>query len=176
MTLGHKIHSCFQIPALYFEHLLSTNLTMKVFQLFTLAALAGYAAADIVIENDIFNPDDIFDFVSSDDSQEFWKSPNTKKYYCTYRNLWTKIDHPTDYPQFARLSSYIMYSSTSGFLPWLTSRATTVGVETLAEVSSSFRSSSPSNQSPARSEYTTHPASCPLTLVFLVHLTSCFHR
>jgi hypothetical protein len=59
--------------------------------------------------------------------------------------LWTKIDHPNEYPQFARLSDFILYSSTTGFLPWLIGRQTTVGVETLAEVSSSFHSSS--NQS-----------------------------
>jgi hypothetical protein len=129
----------FRTLALHLEHLLSISLTMKVFQIFSLAALARYAAADIVVENEIFNPDDVFDFVNSEDSLEDWKSLNTKKYYCTYRNLWTKIDHPVDYPQFARLSNYIMYSSTSGFLPWLKTRATTVGVETLAEVSSSWR-------------------------------------
>jgi hypothetical protein len=117
---------------------------MKVFQIFSLAALACYAAADIVVENEIFNPDDVFIFVDSVDSQEDWKTTNTKQYYCTYRNLWTKIDHPVDYPQLARLSSFIMYSSTSGFLPWLKTRQTTVGVETLAEVSCSCRSSSSS--------------------------------
>jgi hypothetical protein len=135
----------------------STPLTMKVFHILTLVALAGYAAADIVVENEIFNPDDIYDFVTSDDSAEDWKSTNTKKYYCTYRNLWSKIDHPYDYPQFARLSDFILYSSTTGFLPWLIARQTTVGVETLAEVSSSSHSSS-SNQSLALSEYITHPA------------------
>jgi hypothetical protein len=114
----------------------SSSLTMKVSQIFTLAALAGYAAADIVVENEIFNPDDIYDFVTSEDSEEDWKSENTKKYYCTYRNLWSKVDHPKDYPQFARLSDFILYSSTTGFLPWLVQRQTTVGVETLAEVSS----------------------------------------
>jgi hypothetical protein len=115
---------------------------MKLFQIFTLAALASYAAADIVVDNEILNPDDIYDFVTSDDSAEDWKSTNTKKYYCTYRNLWSKIDHPHEYPQFARLSGFILYSSTTGFLPWLIGRQTTVGVETLAEVSSSFHSSS----------------------------------
>jgi hypothetical protein len=164
------------------EHLVLyyfTSLTMKVFQIFTLAALAGYAAADIVVDNEIYNPDDIFSFITSEDSAEDWKSTNTKKYYCTYRNLWTKIDHPQEYPQFARLSDYIMYSSTTGYLPWLIGRQTTVGVETLAEVSSSFHSSSSSsssNQSLARSEYITHPANCPLTLVFLIYPSCCFHR
>jgi hypothetical protein len=113
---------------------------MKVFQIFTLAVLARYAAADIVIDNEIIKPEDIYDFVT-EDSQEDWKSLNTKKYYCTYRNLWTKIDHPKDYPKFARLSNLIMYSSTTGFLPWLKTRQTTLGVETLAEVSFSFLSS-----------------------------------
>jgi hypothetical protein len=123
----------------------STSLTMKVFQIFTLAALTCYAVADIVVDNEILDPKAIYDFITSDDSAEDWKSTNTKKYYCTYRNLWTKIDHPNEYPQFARLSDFILYSSTTGFLPWLIGRQTTVGVETLAEVSSSFHSSS--NQS-----------------------------
>jgi hypothetical protein len=118
---------------------------MKVFQIFTLAALTCYAVADIVVDNEILDPKAIYDFITSDDSAEDWKSTNTKKYYCTYRNLWTKIDHPNEYPQFARLSDFILYSSTTGFLPWLIGRQTTVGVETLAEVSSSFHSSS--NQS-----------------------------
>jgi hypothetical protein len=109
-----------------------------LFQILSLAALAGYAAADIVVDNEIINPDDIYDIVYSEDSDENWKSVNTKKYYCMYRNLWTKIDHPVQYPQFARLSSVIMYSSTTGFLPWLRTRSTTVGVELLAEVSSSL--------------------------------------
>jgi hypothetical protein len=142
---------------------------MKVSQIFTLAVLVGYVAADIVVENEIFNPDDIYDFVTSDDSAEDWKSLNTKKYYCTYRNLWSKIDHPHDYPQFARLSDFVMYSSTTGFLPWLVKRQTTVGVETLAEVSPSIKSSSASNPSLTRSECITHPANCPLTLLFLLH-------
>jgi hypothetical protein len=152
----------------------STSLTMKVFQIFTLAALSGYAAADIVVDNEILDPTAIYDFVTSDDSAEDWKSTNTKKYYCTYRNLWSKIDHPQDYPQFARLSDFILYSSTTGFLPWRIGRQTTVGVETLAEVSSSFHSSS--NQSLVQSEHIAHPANCPLTLVFLVHPTYCFYH
>jgi hypothetical protein len=140
---------------------------MKVLQMFALAVLAGYAAA-LVVENEIIKPEDIYDFVT-EDSAEDWMSVNTKKYYCTYRNLWTKIDHAKDYPKFARLSNVIMYSSTTGFLPWLKTRQTTLGVETLAEVSSSFHSSL-SNQSLARSnEYITHPIDCPLTPVFLIH-------
>jgi hypothetical protein len=77
----------------------------------------------------------VVDFVYSTDSDEWWRSENTKKYYCMYRNLWTKVDHPAKYPRFARLSDVIMYTSTTGFTPWLKCKRITAGIESLVEVS-----------------------------------------
>lgn len=108
---------------------------MKVFQILVLSALACHAAADIIVNNELIDPDEVYDFVYSADSDEWWKTENTKKYYCIYRNLWTKVHHPEKYPRFARLSDTIMYSSTTGFTPWLKSKRITTGVESLIEVS-----------------------------------------
>jgi hypothetical protein len=90
--------------------------------------------ADIVVDNEIIRPEEIFDFTYSEDSPVDWQTRNVTKYYCIYRSLWSTRDHPANFPQMARLSNVAMYTSTKQYLPWLQTRAVTVGVERLAEV------------------------------------------
>ncbi|KAL7565324.1 hypothetical protein ACA910_014607 [Epithemia clementina (nom. ined.)] len=92
-----------------------------------------YASADIVVENDLINPEDIYDFIVLQDSNHFWLSPNTTQYFCIMRGLWNPKNHPKKFPGMARISNPIAYSSTKQWLPWLINRATTLGVEKLAE-------------------------------------------
>ena len=94
-----------------------------------------YASADIVVENDLINPEDIYDFIVLQDSNHWWLSPNTTQYFCIMRGLWNPKNHPKKFPGMARMSNPIVYSSTKQWLPWLINRATTWGVEKIAEVS-----------------------------------------
>jgi hypothetical protein len=96
--------------------------------------LLTVVTADIVVENDMIIPEEIYDFLYSTDSTVWWQSTNATKYYCIFRNMWTKAHHPKEYPANARWGNVVMYSTTKQFRPWLKNRATTAGIETLAEV------------------------------------------
>lgn len=96
--------------------------------------IAQFATADIVVENDLINPEEIYDFIVLQDSDHWWLSPNTTQYFCIMRGLWNPFNHPKKYPNLARMSNPVMYSSTKQYLPWLINRATTWGVEKIAEV------------------------------------------
>ena len=76
-----------------------------------LVALCALARADIVVENDLIIPEEIYDFLYSTDSTVWWQSVNTTKYYCIFRNMWTKQHHPKEYPPNARWGPIIMYSA-----------------------------------------------------------------
>mmetsp|Transcript_3387 Transcript_3387/g.7089 ORF Transcript_3387/g.7089 Transcript_3387/m.7089 type:complete len:401 (-) Transcript_3387:22-1224(-) len=97
------------------------------------ASRRAFVSADIVIENDLINPEEIFDFVVLQDSSHWWLSPNSTHYFCIMRGLWNPFNHPKKYPNLARMSNPIMYSSTKQYMPWLINRATTWGVEKIAE-------------------------------------------
>jgi hypothetical protein len=88
---------------------------------------------DIVVENDIIKPEDVFDFVVLQDSDHWWEARNVTKYYCIMRSLWNPQNHPNKYPQLARMSNPLIYSGRKEFRPWLINRQTTIGVEKLAE-------------------------------------------
>jgi Spondin_N len=103
-----------------------------------MSLLAPVAKADIVVENDLIDPKEIYDFVALQDSEHWWMSGNVTKYYCIMRGLWNPQNHPAEFPQLARFSNPLMYSSTKQFLPWLRNRATTYGVEKVAEVCSRY--------------------------------------
>ena len=100
------------------------------------SALFSSVTADITVENDLIKPEEIYDLVYSADSKVWWRSQNATRYYCVFRNLWTKERHPKEYPKAARWSNIAMYSGTKEFRPWLKNRATTLGVEKIAEVCS----------------------------------------
>lgn len=76
-----------------------------------LLLLAAVVRSDIVVENDLIIPEEIYDFLYSTDSSVWWQSPNTTKYYCIFRNLWTKMHHPKEYPPNARWGPVVMYSA-----------------------------------------------------------------
>lgn len=105
--------------------------------LFLLASLACFPRlrADITVINDIVIPQEIYDFVYSSDSTTWWRSKNRTSYYCIFRSLWTKESAPNDYPNMARVTDPVMYSTTKEYRPWLKGRATTRGIEKIAEVS-----------------------------------------
>jgi len=90
--------------------------------------------ADIEVINDLIKPEEIYDFTYSTDSDVWWRSENVTKYYCVFRNLWTSDRHPKDFPKAARWTNNVMYSTTKDWRPWLKNRATTLGIETIAEV------------------------------------------
>lgn len=89
--------------------------------------------ADIVVENDLIKPEEIYDFVVLQDSQHYWLARNVTKYYCIMRGLWNPQNHPAKYPQLARMSNPMIYSGSKEFRPWLLNRQTTWGVEKVAE-------------------------------------------
>ena len=89
---------------------------------------------DIEVINDLIKPEELYDFVYSTDSDVWWRTQNETKYYCVFRNLWTSERHPKDYPGQARWTNNVLYSTTKDWRPWLKNRATTLGIETIAEV------------------------------------------
>ena len=93
-----------------------------------------FVSADIVVENDLIIPEEIYDFVALQDSNKWWQTTNRTKYYCIMRGLWNPQNHPAKFPELARFSNPLMYSSSKQFLPWLRNRATTYGIEKIAEV------------------------------------------
>lgn len=96
-------------------------------------ALYALTAADIVVENDIIKPEQIYDFVVLQDSDHWWEAQNVTKYYCIMRGLWNPQNHPNKYPELARMSNPMIYSGHKEFRPWLLNRQTTLGVEKIAE-------------------------------------------
>ena len=98
-----------------------------------LATILSRTAADIVVENDLIKPEEIYDFVVLQDSEHWWQSHNVTKYYCIMRGLWNPQNHPKKFPQLARMSNPMIYSGTKEFRPWLLNRQTTWGVEKVAE-------------------------------------------
>jgi len=106
--------------------------------LLLLLLLPNSCYGDIEVVNDLIKPDEIYDFVYSTDSTVNWREQNVTKYYCVFRNLWTKERHPHDFPKAARWTNNALYSTTKDWRPWLKNRATTVGIETIVEVRSLF--------------------------------------
>jgi len=68
---------------------------------------------------------------------EYWRNEADRqqmRYYCTFRNLWTKQRHPVDYPTTqARWSPEIVYSGIESNQPWRLGDSVTVGIEKLVE-------------------------------------------
>jgi hypothetical protein len=113
------------------------SVTVKAALCVVATLLVPSARSDIVVDNEIIDPTEIFDFVYSEDSPVDWKTVNRTNYYCIYRNLWTSRDHPAHYPDtLARITNIPVYSSTKQYLPWLQTRGVTIGIENLAEVGS----------------------------------------
>jgi Spondin_N len=103
-----------------------------------LVVLAKFTLADIVVNNELIKPAELYDTVTELDSKVFWQTPNVTKYYCIFRGTWDKKSHPQAYPKLARWSNQLIYSGTKQFLPWMKDRATTWGVEKIAEVGPFF--------------------------------------
>ena len=89
--------------------------------------------ADIVVENDVIKPEEIYDFISLDDSDVWWETPNATKYYCMMRSMWNATRHPKEFPYPARMANPLVYSARVEYRPWLLNRQTTWGVEKMAE-------------------------------------------
>jgi hypothetical protein len=87
----------------------------------------------VVFENELFKPEEVFDFEYSTDSDVYWTNQNVSKYYCIFRSLWTEENQPEKYPVSARWGDQIIHSGTKQFTPWLKNRVTTLGVEKVAE-------------------------------------------
>jgi len=66
---------------------------------------------------------------------EYWRNENQKmRYYCTFRNLWTKQRHPVDYPTTqAMWSPELVYSGIQSNRPWRPDDSVTAGIEKLVE-------------------------------------------
>ena len=96
-------------------------------------SLLSLTTADIVVENDLIKPEEIYDFVVLQDSQHWWQSRNVTKYYCIMRGLWNPQNHPKKFPQLARMSNPMIYSGKKEYRPWLINRQTNIGVEKVAE-------------------------------------------
>lgn len=103
-----------------------------------LSVVVTTTRADIVLENDLIVADEIYDLKYALDSDVSWTTPNTTKYYCVFRSLWTPDDHPNEFPDLARMSSPSVFSHTKQFSPFLKNRDANYGVEIIAEVSFSF--------------------------------------
>lgn len=80
-------------------------------------------------------PEDSYEVTFTIDSNIWWRTENATWYYCIYRSLWTSGRHPAEYPADARWSDIVMYSALEEYTPWVKGRATTDGVEQIAEVS-----------------------------------------
>lgn len=114
----------------------SQTLSMLVWVLASLLALQPrhVTAQDQHVVNDLIKPEEIYNFTYSTDSGVWWRTVNATKYYCIFRNHWTKERHPNEYPKLARWSDIIMYSTNKEYRPWLKNRAASLGVEKIAEV------------------------------------------
>ena len=92
--------------------------------------------SDIIFGGELIKPEEVFDTVTLLDSNTWWLSENTTKYYCIFRGMWDDIRQPHDYPKLARWSTPALFSSNKEYMPWRLDRATTWGVEKVAEVGS----------------------------------------
>jgi hypothetical protein len=99
-----------------------------------LLGLATLGRADILLENDLIVPEEIFDLKYAIDSDSDWMAPNVTKFYCVFRSLWTPEDHPVDFPDLARWSNPIIFSHAKEFTPFVKNRKANYGVEIIAEV------------------------------------------
>lgn len=109
---------------------------MKIFAPVSILAwpsLFGLARADIVLDNDMIEPEEVYDFVVLQDSDRWRQSTNETKYYCIMRGLWNPQNQPHRFHPLASMSNPILYSGTKKFRPWLINRQTTWGVEKIAE-------------------------------------------
>lgn len=59
----------------------------------------------------------------------------TLRYYCTFRGKWTKERHPVDFPRSASWSAPVILSHSNGYRMWTGDETATLGVESIAEVS-----------------------------------------
>jgi Spondin_N len=140
----HPLASSSALGKLFAFH----NLPLPIVQLITMptrstavaaagvifTALARITHADIVVENDLIKPEDVYNFTYSTDSDVWWRSVNATRYYCVFRSHWTSENQPNEYPRNARWSDILLYSTNKEYRPWLLNRATTLGVEKVAEV------------------------------------------
>ena len=100
----------------------------------TILGLATLCGADILYENDLITPSEVFDLKYALDSGVGWEVFNKTKYYCVFRNLWTPEDHPKDYPDLARWSTPAIFSHSKQYSPFIKNREANYGVEVIAEV------------------------------------------
>ncbi|EEC45699.1 spondin like protein [Phaeodactylum tricornutum CCAP 1055/1] len=73
-------------------------------------------SADIVVINDLIEPEEIFDFKTLADSDHFWTASkmNRTKYYCVFRNLWDEAHHPKIHALAAKPTNVVWNRETRG--------------------------------------------------------------
>jgi hypothetical protein len=108
---------------------------MKLSPSVLLVASAQLVVADVVFENELIKPEEIFDLVRANDSAVKALSNNATRYYCIFRSNWSPENHPEEYPQLASWGNPMMFSHTKQYAPFLKNRAAPYGVEQIAEVS-----------------------------------------
>jgi len=77
-----------------------------------------------------------FRVVEFEDSSINERFEGTLRYYCTFRGKWSKERHPNDFPKFPSWSAPVMISHSNGYRMWTGTETATLGVESVAEVSS----------------------------------------
>jgi len=97
-------------------------------------SLITLARADIVYENEPIVASEVFDLKFAYNSKVGTGLRNNTKYYCVYRSLWNKQNHPVDYPEKPRISPQVIFSHTKQYTPFLKNREANRGVEVLVEV------------------------------------------
>lgn len=112
----------------------------KSFASLPLAIVAGLSlltknvSGDIVFENELIKPEEIYDLVVALDSNVSAYTMNDTNYYCVFRSNWNKKNHPADYPDLARYGEQAIFSHTKQYTPYLKNREAPMGVEKVAEV------------------------------------------
>ena len=65
------------------------------------------------------------------------------RYYCTFRGKWNEQRHPIGFPRSPSWSAPILISHSNGWRMWTGTETATLGVESIAEVSTSTSGSIP---------------------------------
>lgn len=74
----------------------------------------------------------VLEFENSRINQRF---EGALRYYCTFRGKWNERRHPIGFPKSPSWSAPIMLSHSNGYRMWTGTETATLGVESIAEVS-----------------------------------------
>ena len=110
-----------------------------VMKLLTASVVLNLVFGDIVFDNALFDPSEIFDLQFAMDSNVTSYMVNQTKYYCIFRGNWNNATQPADYPVgLARFGNQAVFSHTKQYTPYLKDREAPFGVEKIAEVCCSW--------------------------------------